>query len=147
VPTHQEDAPTFAPGTDTLYDEHGDGVVRRFAIDVDEVTQLAAPSSPEASPRKSAPDTAFRRQNLICDQPVSEERHEPHSQPRDGTASPAARLGAAQRLAAVSRRPTVDHELPAVGRDDRERVDVDREQVPVLGRLEATFGLQPGAKR
>jgi hypothetical protein len=43
VPTRQEDAPTFtfAPGTDTLYYEDGDGVVRRFPIDADEVTRLA----------------------------------------------------------------------------------------------------------
>jgi DNA-binding SARP family transcriptional activator/serine/threonine protein kinase/WD40 repeat protein len=43
VPTHQDDAPTFAfaPGTDTLYYEDGDGVVRRFAIGVDDVTRLA----------------------------------------------------------------------------------------------------------
>ena len=43
VPTHQEDPPTFAfaPGTDTLYYEDGDGVVRRFAIDWDDVTRLA----------------------------------------------------------------------------------------------------------
>jgi WD40 repeat protein len=43
VPTHQEDAPTFAfaPGTDTLYYEDGDGVVRRFPIDVGELTELA----------------------------------------------------------------------------------------------------------
>ena len=43
VPTHQEDAPTFAfaSGTDTLYYEDGGGVVRRFAIDMEDVTQLA----------------------------------------------------------------------------------------------------------
>ena len=43
VPTHQDDPPTFAfaPGTDTLYYEDGDGVVRRFAIDVDDVARLA----------------------------------------------------------------------------------------------------------
>jgi WD40 repeat protein len=43
VPTRQEDAPTlaFAPGTDTLYYEDGDGIVRRFPIDVDAVTELA----------------------------------------------------------------------------------------------------------
>ncbi|MEO6653156.1 MAG: BTAD domain-containing putative transcriptional regulator [Ilumatobacteraceae bacterium] len=43
VPTHQEDPPTFAfaPGTDTLYYEDGNGVVRRFAIDVDDAAQLA----------------------------------------------------------------------------------------------------------
>jgi hypothetical protein len=43
VPTRQADAPTFAfaPGTDTLYYEDGDGVVRRLPIDVDELTQLA----------------------------------------------------------------------------------------------------------
>jgi DNA-binding SARP family transcriptional activator/WD40 repeat protein len=43
VPTHQEDAPTFAfaPGTDTLYYEDGGGVVRRFPIDVEELVQLA----------------------------------------------------------------------------------------------------------
>jgi class 3 adenylate cyclase/WD40 repeat protein len=43
VPTHQEDPPTFAfaPGTDTLYYEDGDGIVRRFAIDWADVTRLA----------------------------------------------------------------------------------------------------------
>jgi DNA-binding SARP family transcriptional activator/WD40 repeat protein len=43
VPTHQEDAPTFAfaPGTDTLYYEDGDGVVRRFDIDLDDAARLA----------------------------------------------------------------------------------------------------------
>ena len=43
VPTHQTDPPTFAfaPGTDTLYYEDGDGVVRRFPIDVDDARQLA----------------------------------------------------------------------------------------------------------
>ena len=43
VPTHQQDPPTFtfAPGTDTLYYEDGGGVVRRFAIDLDDVTRLA----------------------------------------------------------------------------------------------------------
>jgi hypothetical protein len=43
VPTHQVDPPTFAfaPGTDTLYYEDGNGVVRRFAIDVDDLTQIA----------------------------------------------------------------------------------------------------------
>ena len=43
VPTQQEDPPTFAfaPGTDTLYYEDGNGVVRRFAIDVDDAAQLA----------------------------------------------------------------------------------------------------------
>jgi hypothetical protein len=43
VPTQQEDPPTFAfaAGTDTLYYEDGDGVVRRFAIDVDQAAQLA----------------------------------------------------------------------------------------------------------
>jgi WD40 repeat protein len=43
VPTRQTDAPTFtfAPGTDTLYYEDGGGVVRRFPIDVGELTQLA----------------------------------------------------------------------------------------------------------
>jgi WD40 repeat protein len=43
VPTHQEDPPTFtfAPGTDTLYYEDGGGVVRRFAIDLDETARLA----------------------------------------------------------------------------------------------------------
>jgi hypothetical protein len=43
VPTHQSDDPTFAfaPGTQTLYYEDGDGVVRRFAIDVDEAVRLA----------------------------------------------------------------------------------------------------------
>jgi WD40 repeat protein len=43
VPTHQDDAPTFAfaPGTDTLYYEDGDGVVRRFAIDLDDAARLA----------------------------------------------------------------------------------------------------------
>ena len=43
MPTHQADDPTFAfaPGTDTLYYEDGDGVIRRFPIDIDEVTDLA----------------------------------------------------------------------------------------------------------
>jgi DNA-binding SARP family transcriptional activator/WD40 repeat protein len=43
VPTQQEDAPTFAfaSGTDTLYYEDGAGLVRRFAFDVDSVTDLA----------------------------------------------------------------------------------------------------------
>jgi DNA-binding SARP family transcriptional activator/WD40 repeat protein len=43
VPTHQEDAPTFAfaAETDTLYYEDGGGVVRRFSIDIDEAVQLA----------------------------------------------------------------------------------------------------------
>jgi WD40 repeat protein len=43
VPTHQEDTPTFAfaPGTDTLYYEYGDGVIRRFTIDADVVARLA----------------------------------------------------------------------------------------------------------
>jgi WD40 repeat protein len=43
VPTHQDDAPTFAfaPGTDTLYYEDGNGVVRRFAIDLDDAARLA----------------------------------------------------------------------------------------------------------
>ncbi len=43
VPTQQEDPPTFAfaPGTDTLYYEDGNGVVRRFTIDVDDAAQLA----------------------------------------------------------------------------------------------------------
>ncbi len=43
VPTQQEDPPTFAfaPATDTLYYEDGDGVVRRFTIDVEDAAQLA----------------------------------------------------------------------------------------------------------
>ena len=43
VPTHQDDDPTFAfaPGTDTLFYEDGNGVVRRFAVNVDDVTRLA----------------------------------------------------------------------------------------------------------
>ncbi len=43
MPTHQDDAPTFAfaPDTDTLYYEDGGGLVRRFEIDADDVTQLA----------------------------------------------------------------------------------------------------------
>jgi sugar lactone lactonase YvrE len=43
VPTQQEDPPTFAftPGTDTLYYEDGDGVVRRFALDVNDAARLA----------------------------------------------------------------------------------------------------------
>ena len=53
---------------------------------------------------------------------------------------------AAHRLAAVGRRPPVDHELSTVDRDDSERVDVDREQIPVRGRLEAPLGRQPSAK-
>ena len=55
--------------------------------------------------------------------------------------------GAAHRLAAVGGRPPVDHELPCIGRDDGDGVDVDREEIPVLRRLEATLGLQPGAER
>ena len=43
VPTKQDDPPTFtfAPGTDTLYYEDSDGVVRRFTVDVDATAQLA----------------------------------------------------------------------------------------------------------
>ena len=43
VATQQEDPPTFAfaPGTDKLYYEDAGGVVRRFAIDMDDATQLA----------------------------------------------------------------------------------------------------------
>jgi DNA-binding SARP family transcriptional activator/WD40 repeat protein len=43
VPTRQEDAPTFAfaSGTDTLYYEDGDGLVRRFSFDIEGVTRLA----------------------------------------------------------------------------------------------------------
>jgi DNA-binding SARP family transcriptional activator/WD40 repeat protein len=43
VPTHQQDPPTFAfaPGTDTLYYEDGEGIVRRFTIDMDETARLA----------------------------------------------------------------------------------------------------------
>lgn len=43
VTTGQADAPTFdfATGTDTLYYEDGDGVVRRFAIDATDVAALA----------------------------------------------------------------------------------------------------------
>jgi DNA-binding SARP family transcriptional activator/WD40 repeat protein len=43
VPTHQDDDPTFtfATGTDTLYYEDGDGVVRRFEIDLGHVSRLA----------------------------------------------------------------------------------------------------------
>ena len=57
------------------------------------------------------------------------------------------RSGATHRLAAVALRPSVDHELPTVRRDDRERVDVDREQIPVLWWIEAALRLQPGPKR
>jgi hypothetical protein len=41
--TRQPDPPTFtfAPGTDTLYYEDDNGVVRRFPIDADEVIRLA----------------------------------------------------------------------------------------------------------
>jgi DNA-binding SARP family transcriptional activator/serine/threonine protein kinase/WD40 repeat protein len=43
VPTHQADDPSFAfvPGTDTLYYEDGGGVVRRFPVDLEEVTRIA----------------------------------------------------------------------------------------------------------
>jgi WD40 repeat protein len=43
VPTHQDDDPTFAfaPGTDTLFYEDGQGIVRRFAIDTDDAARLA----------------------------------------------------------------------------------------------------------
>jgi|GEM_PF-4957441 DNA-binding SARP family transcriptional activator/WD40 repeat protein len=43
VPTRQADTPTFAfaSGTDTLYYEDADGLVRRFEIDRERVTQLA----------------------------------------------------------------------------------------------------------
>jgi WD40 repeat protein len=43
IPTRQKDGPTFtfAPGTDTLFYEDADGVVRRFDIDFDAVTELA----------------------------------------------------------------------------------------------------------
>lgn len=43
VPTGQEDDPTFAfaSGTDTLYYEDGNGVVRRFPIGLDRQTELA----------------------------------------------------------------------------------------------------------
>jgi WD40 repeat protein len=43
VATRQPDRPTFnfAPGTDTLYYEDDNGVVRRFPINVDEITRLA----------------------------------------------------------------------------------------------------------
>jgi WD40 repeat protein len=43
VPTHQADDPTFAfaPGTDTLYYEDGQGIVRRFAVDMDDAVRLA----------------------------------------------------------------------------------------------------------
>jgi hypothetical protein len=54
---------------------------------------------------------------------------------------------ATHRPTAVGRRPPIDHQLPTVDRDDSDRVDVDREQIPVLGRLSATFGRQPRAKR
>jgi DNA-binding SARP family transcriptional activator/WD40 repeat protein len=43
VPTHQDDSPTlaFAPGTDTLYYEDGNGVIRRFVVDIDDAARLA----------------------------------------------------------------------------------------------------------
>jgi WD40 repeat protein len=43
VPTNQVDPPTFAfaLGSDTLYYEDANGVVRRFEIDVDALAQLA----------------------------------------------------------------------------------------------------------
>jgi WD40 repeat protein len=43
VPTHQDDDPTFAiaPGTDTIYYEDGQGIVRRFALDMDDAVRLA----------------------------------------------------------------------------------------------------------
>jgi sugar lactone lactonase YvrE len=43
VPTHQADEPSFAfaSGTDTLYYEDGDGVVRRFGVDQDDVVRIA----------------------------------------------------------------------------------------------------------
>jgi hypothetical protein len=43
VPTSQEDDPTFAfaPGTDTLYYEDGNGVVRRFPVSLERQTELA----------------------------------------------------------------------------------------------------------
>ncbi|HJR88602.1 MAG TPA: hypothetical protein VJ782_00415, partial [Aeromicrobium sp.] len=43
VPTSQADAPTFAfaAGTDTLYYEDGGGVVRRFPIEANELSELA----------------------------------------------------------------------------------------------------------
>jgi WD40 repeat protein len=43
VSTTQEGPPTFAfaPGTDTLYYEDADGVIRRFPVDMDEVAELA----------------------------------------------------------------------------------------------------------
>ena len=38
-----DDPPTinFAPGTDTLYYEDGDGVIRRFVVDANETAELA----------------------------------------------------------------------------------------------------------
>ena len=43
LPIQPDDAPliTFAPGTDTLYYEDGDGVIRRFTVDPDETIRLA----------------------------------------------------------------------------------------------------------
>ena len=43
VPIQPDDPPevTFAPGTDTLYYQDGDGVIRRFAVDPDEAVGLA----------------------------------------------------------------------------------------------------------
>jgi hypothetical protein len=54
--------------------------------------------------------------------------------------------GAPHPLAAVGRQPLVDDQVANVDRDDRERVDVDREQIPVLRWLDAALGLQPDAK-
>ena len=48
-------------------------------------------------------------------------------EPERTVPAPPPGLHAAHRLATVGRRPPVDHELPIVDRDDRERVDVDRE--------------------
>ena len=43
LPIQLDDPPAvnFAPGTDTLYYEDGDGVIRRFVVDPDETARLA----------------------------------------------------------------------------------------------------------
>ena len=43
LPVRLDDPPTlnFAPGTNTLYYEDGDGVIRRFTVDPDEAVRLA----------------------------------------------------------------------------------------------------------
>jgi hypothetical protein len=43
LPVELDDPPTmaFAPGTDTLYYQDGDGVFRRFVVDPEEMARLA----------------------------------------------------------------------------------------------------------